>query len=112
VRRRAEEERARLFRRERVRDGRRTTKGETAEPGRLHRVRCQAPDRSEEERGDVDRRADQGDVLASELVQRAAYDERGAVVERVRERGGRLDQVDAELEALKEGRGGCGRVDR
>jgi hypothetical protein len=45
------------------------------------------------------------------LIPRASDDEGGAVVERVRERGGRFDQVEPEVEAPEERRRCRGRVD-
>jgi hypothetical protein len=56
----------------------------------------------QKEGGDLDRRGDELRVLPAERRGGALDDEGGAVVERVRERGGRLDPFDVEPEGVEE----------
>jgi hypothetical protein len=75
------------------------------------RLSCQTRNRSQKEGCDFERRPDQTGVLGPERVGGAADEQGGAVVERMRERGGRLDPVDVELERPEERRGGGERMD-
>jgi hypothetical protein len=75
------------------------------------RFSCQAGDRSQKEGCNFEGRPDQTGVLRPERVGGAADEQGGAVVERMRERGGRFDPVDVELERPEERRSGGERVD-
>jgi hypothetical protein len=66
----------------------------------------------QKEGGDLDRRGDELLVLATERRRRALDDQSRAVVERVRERGGRRDPVDVEAEGAEERRCRGERVNR
>jgi hypothetical protein len=89
-----------------------TARSDGAEAGQLPRMWCQAPDRSEQARRDIERGRDQLPVRRPELVGRTPDEQRGAVVERMREGRRRLDQVEVQSERAEEGRGGRERVDR
>jgi hypothetical protein len=75
------------------------------------RLSCQTRDRPQKEGCDFERRPDQPGVVGAERVGGAADEQGGAVVERMRERGGRLDPVDVELERPEERRRDAERVD-
>jgi hypothetical protein len=88
-----------------------TLDGDRGETPCSPRLSCQARDGSQKEWCDFERRPDQTGVLGTERVGGAADEQGGAVVERMRERRGRLDPVDVELERPEERRRGAERVD-
>jgi len=67
---------------------------------------------SQNEGRDLHGGADELRIVRPQHLRRALDDECGAVVERVRKRGGRLDPVDAEVERGEERRRRCERMDR
>ena len=66
----------------------------------------------QKEGSDLDRRGDELRVFATEGCGGTLDDERRPVVERVRERGGRLDPFDVEPEGVEERRRRAERVNR
>jgi hypothetical protein len=107
-----EEQRPRVLRRQPPRDRRRPAQRRRGETPCTSRLSCQARDVFQKEGGDLDRRRDELLVLAPERPGGALHDEGGAVVERMRERGGRVDPFDVEPEGVEERRRRAERVDR
>jgi hypothetical protein len=112
MRRGSQEQRLGMRRRQPFRDGRRLAQRARGETPCSPRRSCQARDRSQKERRDLDRGADEPRVLRAERVGRALDEERRSVVERMRERGRRFDPLDVETELAEERRCGRERVDR
>jgi hypothetical protein len=112
MRRGPQEQRLRMWRRQPSRDGRRLAQRGRGETRCSPRLSCQARDRSQKERRELDRGADEPRVLRSERIGRALDEERRSVVERMRERGRRVDPLDVEIELPEERRRCRERVDR
>ena len=107
-----EEQCLRMLRRQAPRDRRRPAQRGAGETPCTCRLSCQARNVFQEEGGDLDRRRDELRVLAPEGRGGTLDDEGGAVVERVRERGGRVDPFDVEPEGVEERRRRAERVNR
>jgi hypothetical protein len=98
----SQEQRLQVVAREAPRDARRSAERSRSETPCSSRFSCQARARSQKERRDLDRRADELRVLAPERLRRALDDQRRSVVERMGERGRRLDPLDVEAELPEE----------